>query len=337
MMVSPMVPARLLLFTIPCWILALAWFWKAISIYRGMRTLPDLNSPAAAYPNLDPADAPYLTVIVPACNEHAPIATTLHSLLSSTGISLQIIAVNDRSTDATGAIRDEIAAEIPTTIPHTLEVLHNAELPEGWLGKPHAMHLAAQRARAPWLLFTDADAVFAPQALARSMPCARASVADHLILVPTLKSIHACTQWATRFWKVRDSDTKGFLGLGGFNMIRTQSFRALGGMRPLRMEVIEDMSLGWLLKRAGCRSIVALGLNLDTIRWIDGPLGIIGNIEKNGFSLFRYRSWICVLACIALPIDVALPSLPSSPEDQLCSPACSSTSPSRSSSAPTAK
>jgi hypothetical protein len=180
------------------------------------------------------------------------------------------------------------------------------------------MHLGAPRARASWLLFTDADAIFAPQALARALHCATASAADHFVLVPTLESrsiaestmmavVHACTQWATRFWKVSDPATKDFLGLGGFNMIRTQSFPALGGMNPLRMEVIEDMSLGWLAKRAGYRSNVAVGLNLVTIRWIDGAFGIVRNIEKNGFSLFRYRPWICVLACVALLIDGALP------------------------------
>ena len=314
-----MFTAHLLLFVIPCWTLALLWLGKAISIYRGMRTLPDLND-QATYPAavLVPPAAPHLTVIVPACNEEASIATTLCSLLSSTGISLQIIAVNDRSSDATGAILDEMAAQQIRSSTHSLEVIHNAELPAGWLGKPHAMHLAAQRARAPWLLFTDADALFAPQALARSLECAIASAADHFVLVPTLDSrsstesammavVHACTQWATRFWRVSDPDTKDFLGLGGFNMIRTDACQAIGGVASLRMEVIEDMSLGWAVKRAGYRSTVAVGLGLVTIRWIDGLFGIIRNIEKNGFSLFRYRAWICVLACIALSIDIVLP------------------------------
>ena len=318
MIVLAMLTARLLLFAIPCWLLALAWLWKAVSINRGMRSMPDLNAPPAIAPSFDTTEATHLTVIVPACNEQTFVATTLRSLLSSTGISLQIIAVNDRSSDLTGTIMDQIAAEIRTTSSHTLEVIHNTNLPAGWLGKPHAMHLAAQRARAPWLLFTDADAIFATQALARALQCAQASSADHFVLIPTLESrsitesammgvVHACTQWATRFWKVSDPRAKDFLGLGGFNMIRTQTFRALGGMSPLRMEVIDDMSLGWLAKRSGGCSIVAVGLNLVTIRWIDGPFGIIGNIEKNGFSLFRYRPWICVVACIALLIDVVLP------------------------------
>ncbi|KAA6455980.1 glycosyltransferase [Acidobacteria bacterium AB60] len=313
-----MFTARLWFFTAPCWVLALVWFGKAISILRGMNTLPDLNALSSDSLDRDPAAGPHLTVIVPACNEEATIAATLRSLLASTGASLQIIAVNDRSTDATGVLMNQIAAEVRATGPHSLEVLHNRELPPGWLGKPHAMHLAAQRACAPWLLFTDADALFAPQALSRSLTCALAHAADHFVLVPTLKShsiaesammaaVHACTQWATRFWKVQDPATRDFLGLGGFNMIRTPSFHALGGMHPLRMEVIEDMSLGWLAKHSGCRSVVAVGLDLVTIRWIQGPFGIIRNIEKNGFSLFRYRLWLSVLACLALLLDIVLP------------------------------
>ena len=87
---------------------------------------------------------PKISVIVPARNEEAQIRNGLTTLLNSTGVELEVIAMNDRSTDATGRIMDEIAATDTR-----LKVVHLTALPEGWLGKNHAMHLASQLATQP--------------------------------------------------------------------------------------------------------------------------------------------------------------------------------------------
>ena len=94
------------------WLLALAWLRRAVMALRGIPRLPDLTrrSPRTL-PDLVSSERPDLTVIVPACNEEQAIETTLRSLLASTGVRLQIVAVNDRSTDRTGALMEAIAAE----------------------------------------------------------------------------------------------------------------------------------------------------------------------------------------------------------------------------------
>ncbi|MGB6192862.1 MAG: glycosyltransferase [Terracidiphilus sp.] len=302
------------------WMLALAWLAHAIAVVRGMRRLVDLAETDAGSPASLTGDGDFdLTVVVPACNEEKTIGAALASLAASTGIRLQIVAVDDRSTDQTGAIMDHAAFEHRSGPgPHLVEVLHIRDLPAGWLGKTHAMQRAAEHAKAPWLLFTDADVVFAPEALQRVTRCALAMQADHFVLVPSLifhgvsesamlASIHALTQWITRYWKVADPRARDFLGVGGFNMVRADVFRSLGGFAPLRMEVIEDMSLGWMVKRAGYRSCVATGPGLAQIRWLAGPFSIVSNIEKNGFAGFRYKSWLCLAACLGILIDAVLP------------------------------
>jgi len=119
---------------------------------------------------------PTLSVLVPACNEAATLEQAMQSLLAMDYPCMEIIAVNDRSTDGTGALLERLAAENPR-----LRVRHVVELPAGWLGKNHALHVASQEATGDWLLFTDADVVYSPDALLRAVSYARRVGADHLV------------------------------------------------------------------------------------------------------------------------------------------------------------
>jgi GT2 family glycosyltransferase len=299
--------------------LALGWLWQAVAALRGIPTLPDLTSPGTEWPPLIPAEGPDVTVIVPACNEEESITATLHSLLASTAVRLQIVAVDDRSTDGTAARMDRVAAEaLAADCPHTLEVIHNCELPAGWLGKTHALALAARRAHAPWLLFTDGDVRFDPRAIELALRYARAEGADHVLLTLTLDldgvaeaavygAFHAMAGWNMRLWKVADPAARDFLGTGGFGMVRREVYDRVGGFEQLRMEVLEDMRLGWKIKRAGFAQRVALGAGLVRIRWIDGALGIVGLLEKNGFAVARFRLEVALFAMAAMALQILLP------------------------------
>ncbi|HXR37696.1 MAG TPA: glycosyltransferase family 2 protein [Terracidiphilus sp.] len=317
-MVAGQVAAQV--FLVLCWLLALGWLWQAVAALRGVPSLPDLTgADGAALPALPAGDEPDLTVIVPACNEGAAIKATLRSLLASTGLRLEIIAVDDRSTDRTGELMDAVAAEARAAGgPHGIEVIHNRALPPGWLGKPHAMHLAAERATAPWLLFTDGDVLFDPRALELGLRYALGQKADHVVLGLTLiletlgeaamlAAMSVLSQWNIRLWKVTDPRARDFFGAGGFNLVRREVFDRLGGFEALRMEVLEDLRLGWKIKRAGYAQRFALGPGLVRIRWLRGALGVVRLIEKNGFALYRYRTALALLACLGLAVQVVLP------------------------------
>jgi len=302
------------------WLLALAWLWKALTALRGMAGLPDLTRiDPAALPLIPTGVGPDLAVVVPACNEEESIQATLRSLLASTGLSLEIIAVNDRSTDATGARMDEIAAEARAgSSPHSLHVLHIGELPPGWLGKNHAMALAAAQASAPWLLFTDGDVLFDAHAIELALRQALLDKADHLVVGLTVL-FHSRAEaavfaafpvmglWAIRLWKVADPRARDFFGAGGFNLVRREVYNQLGGFGALRMEVIEDARFGWMLKRAGYRQRVALGPSLVRVRWLRGVFGIVAALEKNGFAGFRFRLPLAFLGCLGLAVQIFLP------------------------------
>ncbi len=281
------------------WLVALAWMARSASAHFHLRDLPNLLDDRYAQPYELLSDAPALSVIVPALNEAAAIGECLGSLLASQGLRLEILAVDDRSTDATGAIMDSIARTARRG-PHTLRVIHIEHLPGGWLGKPHALALAARQATAPLLLFTDADAFYAPDALARCLRFVEAEQADHLVLLPTpihkgagermmLGAIQALSVWGPRLWKIADPEAADTIGIGCFNLLRREAYEAIGGFEALRMEVLEDLRLGYLVKQCGLRQRVALGQNLLRLHWATGALGIVHVLEKNFFAVCRYR------------------------------------------------
>jgi glycosyltransferase involved in cell wall biosynthesis len=303
--------------TVLSWLLAVVWLVHAITVVQGMATLPDVSSNRV--PESFATDEDQITVIVPARDEKAAIEATLRSLLASTGVRLQIIAVNDRSTDGTGSRMEDLAREAAATEGrHTLQVLHVEVLPSDWLGKPHAMAMAAKHARSPWLLFTDGDVLFHPRALEIALCAAEARDADHLVLTPTviltnaaeramLATMNALSQWMIRLWKVSDPQAKDYIGVGAFNLIRRDVYEKLGGFEALRMEVLDDLRMGWMIKRAGYRQCVILGPDLVRLRWLHSALGVVHLAEKNGFAAYRYNVALTLIAGLGLAAIAVLP------------------------------
>lgn len=307
-------------FTNLAWGLAAAWLWKGITSFAGMRRLPDLGRiDPATLPPIPENDGPDLTVVIPARDEEAVIGQCLRSLLASTGLKLEIIAVDDRSGDRTGQIMDEIATEARTSNSlHQFEVIHISDLPAGWLGKPHALAAGANRATAPWILFTDGDVIFGPRALELAMREAVELSADHLVLLPTilfhsagekavLGAMQAMASWMVRLWKVADARARDSFGAGAFNMIRREAYVAVGGFEALRLEILEDVFLGMRVKRAGFAQRVILGPNLARLRWLEGTLGVIPLLEKNAFAVTRFRTPLQFLAALGPLLHAMVP------------------------------
>ncbi len=290
------------------WIIVLLWTALILSTLRNIHRVPNLLDPPYARP-LDTTPLPLISVIVPACNEEANIEATLRSLLAIDSVPIEILAVDDRSTDATGAILDRISAESKR-----LTVLHITELPPGWLGKPHAMALAARQAATPWLLFTDADILFSPDSLLRALNFAQNERADHVVIFPSmiLKTFGE-TMMVAIFqlfgtlgsppWRVCDPHSRNSIGIGAFNLVRADVYRAIGGFESLRMQIVEDLRLGFEVKRAGYRQRVAFGRGLIRLRWAEGALHFARNLTKNFFAVFRFRVFPALGACGVLTVS----------------------------------
>ncbi|MCU1248607.1 MAG: glycosyl transferase family 2 [Edaphobacter sp.] len=287
--------------------------WKATDAALGLPSIPNLLLPEH---NIAPAGSLSITIIVPARNEAADIAATLHSLLAQDYPNLQIIAVDDRSTDQTGDLIDTIATEHPDQ----LRALHVTELPAGWLGKTHAMALAARQASTDYLLFTDADVLFRSDAIRRALAHAVATSADHLVTIPTtlihrwdeaaiLGFFQTFALWGARPWRVADAKSKrDALGIGAFNLLSRSAYLHIGGFESLRMEILEDLALARRIKHAGLVQRVAFGRGLVSLHWASGVAGLVGVMTKNLFSAFRFSIGLALLGCLWLFVFCVAPA-----------------------------
>jgi len=297
------------------WILgcipASIWLWRVSNGAWGMRKVSNIGRPE--WDRKGPQ--PRVSIIVPALNEEQAIEPALQSLLNLDYKDYEIIAVNDRSTDRTGEIMDRLAA----TSEGKLYVIHIQQLPAGWLGKPHAMWRAAQHATGEWLVFTDADVIYRPDALRRAVTYAETTrPTDHLALVPDMEMrspgermmlalffIYFVLEF--RPWKVADASSNDYVGGGVFNMIRRSVYDRIGTFEALRMEVIEDLKLGKLVKQYGFTQRCALAPDLLRIRWVVGAFGFVRNVTKNFFALSEFRPWHALWTMTKMLLFMLLP------------------------------
>jgi len=287
-------------------ILALAWSSRIVDAALGMPKLADIARPEW---DRNPRHPDRVTIIVPARNEEADIEQTLQHLLRLDYPNYEIIAVDDRSTDRTGEIMERIAASQEPA--RRLRVLHVRELPPGWLGKAHAMWTAGKEATGVWLIFTDGDVLFKPDSLRRSLAYAEAAQADHLVMFPRIimktageKMMIAFFQtlfvFGHRPWKVADPSTDDHMGIGAFNMIRRNVYEAVGTYQRLRMEVLDDMKLGKVVKNAGYRQRNVFGEDLISLRWVHGAMGAVRNLTKNFFAILSFQWPRAIASCVGL-------------------------------------
>jgi GT2 family glycosyltransferase len=300
------------------WLLAFAWAIKFIEAAQGLPKLPNLWDPSF---DQNPEGGPRIAVIVPARNEAVAVETCIRSLLAQDYGPLHVFAVNDRSTDGTGGALDAIAAVSPA---RTITVLHIPDLPPDWLGKTHAMAVAAASAvdtfNPEYLLFTDADIDFAPDAVRRSVVAAQRSRADHFVTLPTtlahtggeallLSFLQMIAMWAARSWRAADPNAKrDAVGVGAFNMVRTSAYLQVGGFEALRMVIVEDLGLARRVKSAGLRQCVAIAPGLISLHWASGATGIVRGLTKNIFAVFDYRASAVLLAASGLTLLCIAPA-----------------------------
>jgi glycosyltransferase involved in cell wall biosynthesis len=291
-------------------VLALAWFSRIVDASLGMPSVADVSLPEWDRNPVTPGGNPRVSIIVPARNEEDVIEPALKALLALDYDNYEVIAVNDRSTDRTGEIMDGIAErlhlsqkarEIGQANPAaSLRVLHHRELPSGWLGKTHAMWTAANQADGDWLLFTDGDVLFKPDSLRRALAYAEAEMADHVVLFPRMimkrpgeymmiAFFQTMFMFGHRPWKVADPGAADHIGVGAFNLVRRSTYQAVGTYVALRMEVLDDMKLGKVVKNAGYAQRNVFGQDLISIRWGHGAMGIVNNLTKNFFAVLSFQ------------------------------------------------
>lgn len=284
---------------------ALYWLEAGISARRGYSRVPRLG---AAEPLSDEA-LPSLTLIATAKDEAPRVEHAARSLLAQDYPKLQVLIVDDRSTDSTGAILDRLAREDPR-----LRVVHVESLPDDWIGKCHALSRGSGSTDSEWILFVDADVVLAPGAARRAVSLAVRDGWDHVAVGPEMRlegvgeeifvaAFMVLFNVTQRPWLASNPRRKNVIGIGAFNLVRRAAYLRAGGHAAIRYELLDDMALGKILKRSGARTTFAKHDGLVSVRWHPGVRGLIRGVEKNAFPAVRYN---VLLAAVAPWIQLAL-------------------------------
>jgi glycosyltransferase involved in cell wall biosynthesis len=279
-----------------------------------------------------------VTIIVAAKDEAENIEQTIRGLWAQSWSSIEWIVVNDRSTDRTGEILDQLQQEWDMKQPgdQRFHVQHIHTLPVGWLGKNHALHGAAQRARGEWILFTDADIQFHPDTIRTALDYVTQHQIDHLTLSPgfiarsfLLNGFVSLFLFSLnevlRPWRANDDNRRTHgLGVGAFNLIRRQVYEAIGSHQAIALRPDDDLVLGAQIKAAGYRQRFLLGRDWIQVEWYPSLIAAIRGLEKNVFAglgynpllalgmitgfLFQYHMtfWVLIYAIVVKPNDLPL-------------------------------
>lgn len=290
-------------------LIAFLWIGYGLKVAYGAVRLPWV----ANYAPAKDSECPKISLIFAARDEQEKLPGALATLVAIDYPDLEIIAVDDRSTDATRQILDDFAVNHPQ-----LKVVLVRELPPGWLGKPHALQSGYKVASGELLVFTDADVKFQRDGLRRIVSLFRARGLDHLALLGDVERsgfwdtvlisfFGMGFQLATDPYNVSNPNSRSYVGVGAFQMLSRKAYEGSGTHQRLAMEVVDDMKLGKIVKMAGFRSGVGVAQNYVSVAWHLGLANLIRGTEKNFFAGAQFRVGVVAMQISALVLMNVVP------------------------------
>jgi cellulose synthase/poly-beta-1,6-N-acetylglucosamine synthase-like glycosyltransferase len=291
------------------WFVAFAWLVILVLTVHGQsrqRSLLATNSTVSA--------APLVSILVPARNEqHRVLEQCIRSILAQDYGRFEVIAVNDRSTDETGAILARLAKSNKR-----LRVIEGEELRPGWLGKPYAMQQALNHAHGEWILATDADMIFESTALRTALERTLESNADALTLIPRFETgsfwervMIPTWEWVflmfTLFYRIDDPKTDRAAAIGGFFLIRRAVLDRVGGYEALKDEVMEDVRLADRIKRSGARLLIDRAPALIRTRMYRTFGEMWECSTKNWFSGMNFSLFLALSSVVSMYLGAVAP------------------------------
>ncbi|MDB4976984.1 MAG: glycosyl transferase [Myxococcaceae bacterium] len=273
--------------------------WPAVAVgalasYRRCRSVvPEQHF------DLDARRQPRLSVVIPARNEQADIEATVRSVLAQKGVQLEVIVINDHSTDRTGEILNAIAAE-----DSRLRVLHDPPLKEGWLGKANAMRFGSSFATGDYIVFTDADILHKQGCFAAASQEMEEHQLSLLSLLPMFiwesiwenAAAPAFLLAMTNFLSgpIHDADSDDALAVGAFIMVDAEIYRSLGGHEGVRSEMLDDVMLARHFKSHGQRVAFRVAPQCLSVRLYNSPRAVFYGVIKNCLAVFGENFWLAI-------------------------------------------
>ncbi|MEC2072773.1 glycosyltransferase family 2 protein [Alkalihalophilus marmarensis] len=295
----------LLLFTCLFWLIIL------IDAAIGMRKIDRLEDVSAEMFD----DAPLISIIIAARNEETGISASLYSQLIQSYPALEWIVVNDRSNDRT---REHIESSRKKDA--RITPIHINELPQGWLGKNHALYQGYKKAKGDYLLFTDADIIYQPDTIEKAMNYVKKNDIDHLTLAPNMnvkrfwpKAFISFFLFGFSFfkrpWMANVDSSKSGIGIGAFNLVSKEAYESIGGHQAIKERPEDDLMLGVLLKQKGYKQRMVTALNHLEVEWYATLKEAFVGLEKNTLAGLYYRYSMVALAVSGVFITHVLPFL----------------------------
>lgn len=237
---------------------------------------------------------PSVSIIVPIHNEEKKLREALTSMCQLDYPDFQVIAINDRSTDGSQAI----ITELQRRFSH-LSSITVSHVPEGWLGKTHAMQKGWHLAKGELIVFTDADVLFSRTLLKKAVSLMVRDQLDHVTLAPHMLTYSFWMKLFIPFqiysmmvslrpWRLHNNHSKSAIGIGAFNLIRRTSLQNINGFYDQKLNPIDDMALARRLKQKGARQAFATPGDLLSIAWYHSLSEASIGLEKNILAFFDY-------------------------------------------------
>jgi chlorobactene glucosyltransferase len=259
-------------------------------------------------------DLPLISVIIPARNEERNIRRCIQALRNQTYPHLELIVVDDRSTDQTPSILVQLAQ-----LDDRLHIIKGTELPPGWAGKPHALVQGAQAAQGEWLCFMDADTFAEPTLLASAYCVALEHAADMFSILTRqeldsfwertiLPLVFLGLSFGFPAQRVNDPSKPDAISNGQFILIRRAVYEKTGGHTAVRAEVAEDKAIATLVKHAGYHLALADGRKVARTRMYTSLPEMWEGWTKNIYLGMRDRLWLLIFAILlGGVVSIALP------------------------------
>ena len=286
-------------------------FWVLLSAYllinsyrikflRTLKTSEILTEPAIA-------------IIIAVRNEEEELEKALNSVCNLNYSNYRLVLVNDRSTDRTPQILESFAQRFSY-----VTVIHINKLPDGWLGKSHALYQGYLNSREEWLLFTDGDVSFKPDTLTKAISYSITQQLDHLVLLPHIHSRSALfnSVLATfkimfdlqyRPWAAKNPHSGASIGMGAFNLVRRTAYETAGTHLRFALHPNDDLQLGEHIKSSGHKQDVLYGDEQIQYEWYNSLNAFINGLMKNAFSSVNYSFLKAVINSFAALLFFVLP------------------------------
>ncbi len=274
----------------------------SLEMLIGSRTIKQLKE----FTSEKSSNYPKVSIVFSARDEEKHIKKAVESMLNQDYPDFEVIAINDRSSDQTKPILDNLSDQHPH-----LQVIHIDTLPKQWLGKTHGLYQGTKIAQGDILLFTDADIIMSPDTLKKSTHYFETTECDHLAITPIATCPNRLLEmfvgtflvYFSLFslpWRAANPKSRWHIGVGAFNMIKSDVYQAIGTHQAIALCSDDDMKLGKRVKSKGFTQRVAYGKDLIKLEWYSSLRECIHGLTKNSFAGLRYSIMLALLASFTI-------------------------------------